>query len=145
MKILEKLMKELDKLQEQLKLNEDIVKETVYDTDKHIEGLELRIKELREEKQRDTAFITPSIEEIKEQIADIKLDIFDLWDTEKKTIICGDLTLKFRTTYKTNVINDAALLEDIISRTSVKEAANKYISGFKLISLKAFNLTFKLS
>ena len=93
---------------------------------------------MKERRRQERTFATPDITAHIEQIVDKKSEILDMWDCDKKTIKYGNLKLSFRTTKKIAIRNQAALLEDIIKRTSIREAANQYISGFKLTPVKAY-------
>lgn len=139
---MEDSVNKLAMLQEERKSFEDRADSVV-----HQMGYDRNIYDLKEElaqqiKLRDSIMrpFEDEITKIDEGIEDVSNQIVYEWDpkTMAKTIEFPAGTIKLRTTQKLEIRNGARLLEDIIKRSSVMEAANKYISGFKKIPVKAW-------
>lgn len=135
---MEKLMNELNELQKRLQLDTDVADESSANIDCLIASTEKRTKELKIKREDVRAEWLPGIQKLTEEIVNKKVEILDEWNGEEKTIRSGNLVMKMRTTKKTIIGNKADLLEDIIKRTSILEAANKYINGFKLTPVRAY-------
>ena len=138
---IEKAVNKLADLQSERKVFEDRADDAI-----HQMGYDRNIHDLKEElaqqiELRDSIRrpFENEIAKIDEGIEDISNQIVYAWDPSmKKTIKFPVGILTLRTTQSLDIRNDAALLEDIIARTSIMEAANKYISGFKKIPVKAY-------
>lgn len=86
----------------------------------------------------DLAYYDPAIAGTIRDIETIKTQIIEGWDGEKKTMVFGAGTLKFRTTQSLVIENEALVLTGLLDHTSVKDVAENYISGFNKTAVKKY-------
>ena len=131
-------VKKLAELQEELKSATDKIAAdtTIQEYTEKIAELEKQVSE-----HRDALYDLKSVymhEHIEAQIKEVKDQIVDSWDGDKKTIKYDFGTIGFRTTQSLKVIDGGRLLEHIIENTSTTEAVDKYLKGFLLTPTKAY-------
>lgn len=111
--------------------------------DKTIQECTARIIELEKQAsdQRDALYDLVSVygqDRIGKQIEEVKDQIVDDWDGNKKTIEYEFGLLRFVTTKSLKIGDGGRLLEHIIENTSTATAVDKYLKGFLLIPTKAY-------
>ena len=75
---------------------------------------------------------------IDERMNEIKDQIIDEWDGEKKTLEFGAGTLKFRTTTSVDVKDGGWLLESMSTRLPYYKVYDEYIKGFNLTAVRKY-------
>ena len=86
----------------------------------------------------DLSYYKHAMEATKAHIEEIKAQVIDEWDGDKKTLKFDAGTLKFRTTQSLNIENETALLYNLIDHAGIKDVATKYISGFNKTAVKKY-------
>ena len=79
-----------------------------------------------------------AIGELSSDADEIRTQILDEWDGDKKTLKFAAGTLKFRTTQNLKIENETLVLTGLLDHTSVKDVATNYISGFNKIAVKKY-------
>ena len=91
-------------------------------------------------KARDAMLVlyTIPIEDLTRQIEEIKAQIIETWDGDKKTIKYDAGTLKFRTTQSLKIVDNVWLLGELLDHSTLEDVADKYIKGFNLTAVKKY-------
>jgi len=97
-------------------------------------------------KARDAMLVLYAIpiKEIDRQIEEIKVQIIDAWDGDKKTIVYSFGTMKFRTTMSLNIIDEPLVLENMMDHLATAEEIMEYITGFNKTNVKRYMGVHKL-
>ncbi len=142
--MMEEHIKMLASLQVDLKAKEDAtnadgivisLRETVDDAAKHLEEAKAALAD-------ELISYESSCEQIEMEIKNVKAQIIDAWDGEKKTLNGNGWMLKFRTTGKLIIRNDQLLLEDLMDNLPTAGYIMKYLKGFNLTKLKEYMKTY---
>ena len=137
---MEDLVNKLAELQADRKVEEDAA-----NSDRIICKFELEIKEMESAlatliQARDECK-SPYIEQVAKiniKADELKAQIIDTWDGEKRTVRYGAGLLKFRTTQSLVIENETLVLTGLLDHTSVKDVAMNYIKGFNLTAVKKY-------
>ena len=73
-----------------------------------------------------------------ERMNEIKDQIIDEWDGNKKTLKFGARTIKFWTTQSLKITDNVWMLGELLDHTTLEDVADKYIKGFKLTAVKKY-------
>jgi len=138
--MIEERVNKLAELQEERRENEDATNSNpaVASYDEEIARIESRLADMV---QKRNDVLLPYGERqaaLDEKIDEIKAQIIDEWTGEKKTMVFGVRTLKFRTTQSLVVENVTLVLTGLLDHTSVKDVAKNYITGFKKTAVKKY-------
>jgi len=106
--------------------------------DKAIAYAEDELTVLKHNRKMERLPYTNNIDDITEDIDNVKETIIDEWDGSKKTYKYGNKTLSFRQTGSLNIIDDVRLMELLIEKATIFDVVSKYIKGFKLTEVKKF-------
>ena len=77
-------------------------------------------------------------EHIQKFIDEVKAQIIDEWDREKKTLSFDEGLLKFRTTQSLKISDSTLVLTGLLDHTSVNDVATNYITGFNKTAVKKY-------
>ena len=143
---MEDLVNKLAELQAERKVEEDAANDdhAVVSWGGVIKRLEEQLAEARKMQSATLNLYTDRIAEIKIEMDNVETQIIDTWDGEKRTVRYGAGLLKFRTTTRLKIKDDALVLTGLLDHTSVKDVATMYIKGFNLTAVKKYMCVLEL-
>gem|GEM_PF-3813313 len=136
--MIEDLISQLAALQAEMEEEDEKADFASSAIDRHIIDARARLANLEKERDINRQPYVEAAEEISDEIKHVSAQIIDEWSGEKKTLVFNAGTLKFRTTSSLKIVDEAWLLERIVTTTSFREAANKYLKGFNLSAVKKY-------
>ena len=137
---MEELVERLAELQSDLEMKEDAAEanELVIKYSEKITHLEKELKKLQQARAQELAYYAPAIDDIKVNIEEIKKQIIEAWDGDKKTLKFDVGTLKFRMTSKLEIYHPEILLADMFVHLQTGSQMLKYLSGFNKTAVKKY-------
>ena len=134
------LVQELAELQAERRAEENAA-----NSDRRICSFELEIRDMESTlaavvRARDEckAPYLARVAEIDAKTDELKAQIIEAWDGEKKTMVFDAGTLKFRTTQSLMISNPSMLLDTLVYHFDKAVITEKYISGFNKTAVKKF-------